>query len=509
MNMQHNWVRNTSAGVYGVRSPGYMGASMAERFSDFSAARSTSADTELRANLAVLRNRSRYQSRNSGMVRRYVHLMRTNVVGRDGFRLQLMVRQGNGKFNVNLNRRVQQAWNKWTRRCTVDRKLSLTQLAHMMVGCWCRDGEGIIEIVRGRKFPTGFALKPIEADLLDETLNRAAEKGLNEIRMGVELDEDEVPVAYHFLTAHPGDSTWTNIMSRRRYRRVPADRIIHIYERLRPGQTRGEPHTAAMLGMVQMLDGYREAEIMHRRIAASTMGFFTRDHQESGTVTEMADPDEEQNDDDDIASITLNPGTFRELPRGVSFDKFDPGGVQGDYKQFESQVKKDGSMGVNLSNFSLGQETEGVSYSTGRSVLVEDRDHYKCSQQFMIETMLWPLFERWVVMESLAEKSVIPPLYIGVIADSYRFRGRGWDWVDPAKDVKANAEALATRQTSLTQIAASRGQDIRDLAEEIYMDEALFAEYGLTMNTISGNNTQDDDVDDKDDGDEPDNSNEE
>ena len=490
MNMQPtNWLKNTTA----LRNTGYMGASTDSRFGDFGLARSTSADTELRANLVKLRDRSRYQARNSGMVRRYIHLMKTNVVGEGGFKLQVRVKRVDGSMNKVLNDRVQNAWRKWTRKCSVDRKLSLTEMMSLAVGCWCRDGEAIIEIVRGQRFPKGFALKMIEADLLDETLNRPASNTQNEIRMGVELDADEAPVAYHFLTHHPGGDGWMSMDTRRRYRRVPAERIIHAYERLRPGQTRGEPHTVSMLATVQMLDGYREAEVMHRRIAASVMGFFKKMAQDAGTVTELADPD--QDEDDELFSLTMTPGLLTELPRGLDFEKFDPGGVQGDYAQFEGQVKREASMGVNLSNFSLGQETQGVSYSTGRSVLIEDRDHYKASQRFIIEQILWPLFEAWVSMETISPEASIPPLFIVAVMDNYHFRGRGWDWVDPAKDVRANAEALETRQTSLSRIAADRGIDVRDLVEEIAQDEALLAEYGLTMGTISGNNKQTEQVD--------------
>lgn len=495
MNMQPtNWLKNSTALV---RNTGYIGASMDSRFGDFSSARSTSVDTELRSNIAKLRDRSRYQARNSGMVRRYIHLMKTNVVGDGGFKLQVRVKRTDGTMNKMLNDRVQKAWNKWTRKCSVDGKMSLKELLKQAVASKARDGEAIIEIVNGSRFNTGFALKSIEADLLDHTLNRAPTRTQNEIRMGVELDADEAPVAYHFLTYHPGGDGWLSIDTRRRYRRVPADRVIHMYERKRPGQTRGEPETVAMLATVQMLDGYREAEIMHRRIAASTMGFFTKTSQDSGTVTELADPD--QNDDDELFTLTMTPGMLTELPRGLTFDKFDPGGVQGDYAQFEGQVKREASMGVNLSSFSMGQETQGVSYSTGRSVLVEDRDHYKMEQQFVIENLLWPVFEKWVQMETLSLDSSIPPLFILAVLDNYHFHGRGWDWVDPAKDVRANAEALATRQTSLSRIAASRGMDVRDLVEEIAQDEALLLEYGLTMNTISGNNKQTEQADDDDD----------
>ena len=80
-----------------------------------------------------------------------------------------------------------------------------------------------------------------------------------------------------------------------------------------------------------------------------------------------------------------------------------------------------------------------------------------------------------------------------------QFRARGWDWVDPAKEVSANAEALRTKQTSLTRVAAGRGIDLTDLLDEIEEEQALAAERGLTLDYENG--TSDDNSEDNDDDD--------
>ena len=65
-------------------------------------------------------------------------------------------------------------------------------------------------------------------------------------------------------------------------------------------------------------------------------------------------------------------------------------------------------------------------------------------------------------------------------------RPRGWSWVDPAKEVRANREALASNQTSLARVAAERGIDRDDLLDEIQEDQSAAALRGLTLNYEKG-----------------------
>ena len=181
--------------------------------------------------------------------------------------------------------------------------------------------------------------------------------------------------------------------------------------------------------------------------------------------------------------MNVEPGIIRALKAGQKFKEFNPGGQVSDYQQFEGQVKKDIAQGFGISVMSHGMETSGVSYSGGRTVTIEDRDFYKSYQRFFIDNGLTKIFEAWLKSHSMADAASFPPSRMTAILESYTFRGRGWDWVDPAKDIKANSEALRTRQTSLSAVASSRGIDIRDLLAEIAEDEAMLKEFGLTLTT--------------------------
>ncbi len=464
-----------------VRS--YAAAGTAARYSDFKRSKG-SADYELLNGLAALREKARALARNSPTMVRYIQLMQDNIVGENGFQFRSRVKKADGTLDKTLNTRVERSWWNFMEAPTVDGQMSGVDVMEQMVESWARDGEYFLEVVTGPFNDDMFALNPIEADMCDETLNTVHPPTGNQIRMGVEINEYGRPVAYHMFEQHPGDPGWyanrkTGI---RLHRRVPAEKILHIFIRKRPGQTRGEPPTAAIINSVKMLDGYREAEVTGRRVQSAVMGFFEREKAGPSGIDALATQDLDDEPTTPL-QMELEPGTFKELPAGLKFSKFEATGSATDYKQFEGQIKRDHAMGLGISAFSLGMETDGVSYSTGRSVLIEDRDRYRRAQRFFMQP--WSkIFKLWLKYHSISPTTQIPPTRINAVLEVFTFRGRGWSWVDPAKDVKANAEALRTRQTSLSRIAANQGIDFDDLLQEIADDEAMLKEYGLSITIV-------------------------
>lgn len=460
----------------------YNAASKLARYADLGSS-SGSADYELQNDLTMLRNRIRSLERNSGSMLRYLNLLSTNVIGETGLRLQVRVRRGDGNPDASLNAAVEKAFDLWSKKAAANGKMSLYALTKQAVLTWGRDGEVIWEIVRAGRFRDNIAINPIESDMLDETLTTIYPPTKNRIKMGVELDEYDAPVAYHFLTSHPGEASWVWQHTDNRHRRVPADRVLHLFEARRPGQTRGVPPASTTVHPIKMLDGYREAETVGRRLRSALMGFFQKQMPTSESLLPVADTVDEE---EQILEMELEPGRLQQLPNGVEFKEFSPGGSQTDYAQFEQQVKKDQAQGFNISTLSHGMETAGVSFSTFRGVTIEDRDYYKMLQKFFIEGLMEPVFEMWATRHTLSDSSSIPATRLAIVVEMAMFRGRGWAWVDPTKDVKANSEALATGQTSLARVAADRGMDRDDLLDEIEEDRKAAEKRGLTLDYTGG-----------------------
>lgn len=490
-------VRESS--VPNVRSRRHVGRNMSRyaaagdraHYGDFRASPG-SADYELSVALGPVRNKLRALARNSGTMKRYLSLLEDNVPGPEGFSLQVRVRMQDGKPDRSLNIRTEQAWASFCAAPTVDGEMDIIELEKQMVTTWARDGEYIIEIVRDSGASDGFLLNPVEGDILDHTLNTTYPETGNEIRLGVEINKNGRPVAYHFLNQHPGDMSWSLPMSRKRYRRVPAERVIHIFKRLRPGQTRGEPQPTSIVNTTKMMDGFREAEVTGRRIKASAMGFAVKSEAVSphAGLDGMAD---RENTDNGVGEFEMDmePGTLKALPEGYDFKQFDPGGSVSDFSQFDGQMKADASMGVSISPVSLGYETAKLSYSTHRGIVAEDREMYKGLQSFFIRMGMNKIFTYWLRAHvSYNTEATIPPSRMLAILAAFRFRGRGWEQIDPTKDTKAENDQLQARTTSLSRIAAKRGISRDDLLDEIEDDERALKERGLTQSFGNGNTAE-------------------
>lgn len=470
----------------------YAAAGSQAYYGNFNAS-SGSADYELSIALVPMRNKIRAMIRNSGTGKRYRQLLKDNVVGEAGFNLRVRVKQSVDakKPDRSLNIRVEKAWNTFCEAPTVDGVMDMVELEKQMVATWASDGEVIWEIVRGPQYVDGFAINPIEADLLDESLNMVHPTTGNLIKMGVEVDVNGRPVAYHFLTYHPGDMSWAIPRANKRHRRVLADRVIHMFERLRPGQTRGEPPASSVVNMVKMLDGYREAEVTGRRVKSSTMGLIIDTPESEAGGSKLDGMADRVTEDHSEFEMDMEPGTFKKLPRGLDFKAFDPGGAQTDYAQFEGQVKTDASQGVSISPVALGYETAKLSYSTHRGIIADDREMYKGLQSFFIRMGMRKLFLIWIKMHtSRNTTSEIPPSRVMAIIGVFKFQPRGWDYIDPSKDVKAENEQLKARTTSLSRVVAKRGVALEDLLDEIAEDEAMLREYGLTQSFEGDTNAQ-------------------
>lgn len=433
----------------------------------------TSADVEIQRFLPQVRNRARDLERNNDYVRHFLGMVVKHVVGPKGIRLQSRVRDPNGDLDRDANDRIEEAWAKWGRKgtCTMDGQVSWKGVQRLAARATARDGEIIIQVVRGRKAgnPFNFALHVMEADHLDVELNRDLGNG-RQIRMGVELNEWGRPMAYHLLTSHPGDDRY--LYRGRRYMRVEAQDIIMPFVRERAQQTRGMSWLASAIMRLKMLGAYEEAELIAARIGASKMGFFTS---EDGDSYEGDDEDEGGN-----LISEVEPGVFEQLPAGTSLQTFDPQHPNSQFGIFIKALLRGIAAGMEVSYNTLANDLEGVNYSSIRHGTLEERDQWRVLQEWAIEDVCTPVFSAWLEMALLGEALRLPFAKFDKF-NAPAWQPRGWQWVDPAKEVRANQEAVAAGFKSRDDVAAETGKDVEETFASLAEEEKLAQEYGLTF----------------------------
>ncbi|NDV20831.1 phage portal protein [Pseudodesulfovibrio sp. JC047] len=444
-----------------------------------------SADMTIKGKLKKARGLSRSMCANDPYAKKFLRLLMTNVIGPHGVGFQNKAKEADGQLDRLANEQIEAAYKDWCRKCNASANglVSWLQLQNLAITSVARDGEIFIRVIENFPNKYGFALQPLEADMVDDELNGSARNG-NEIRMGVEIDAWGRPVAYYVLTNHPGDYHYS---TGQRHERIPAEEIIHLFLMERVGQTRGIPWLLTSAQRMRMLAGYEEAELVAARTSASKMGFFIE------TGGDEYDGDDEDGDGNLVSEVS--PGQFERLPAGVTFEGFDPQHPTTAFKEFHKGTMRGAAAGLGPSYNSLASDAESVNFSSLRHFTLEDRDFYKTLQQWLVEDLHSEVYSRWLRMAFLKGVVRLPFTKFDKFNAPF-FQPRGWDWVDPAKDTKAKKESLGLTH-SYQQVCTEQGRDFYEMVDEMAEAQEYAKSKGVTLATANPQKEEESSVEEK------------
>ena len=433
----------------------YEGALMSRLTSDWVTS-GTSADAEIDGSLVRLRNRARQLVRDNPYARQALRAIGANVVGR-GIRLQgrVPMQRGSGRLDQRVNGAIEAEWARWCRpsTCHAAGRLSFAEICRLAVQAMAESGEVFIRIVpeafAGSRVPLGLEI--IEADYCDEGKSMGPLPDGTEWRMGVRVNRWGRPVSYAFRTRHPGDMV--NGIGYQT-QEVPASEIIHLYVTVRPGQTRGVPWFSSAVKRLHHLAGYEEAEVVRARASSSLMGFITSPEGEL--------QGDEVYDDERVSNF--EPGVFKYLAPGESVSVPQLDAPDGQFEPFLRGMLRAVAAAIGCSYETISRDFSQSNYSSSRLSLLEDRENWRTLQDYLIEHLLRPVFERWLGA-AVGSGALVLPGY-DVMPDRYeavRWFPRGWEWVDPAKEVAAYKDAVRCGFKTQAEVVASGGSDLEDL----------------------------------------------
>ena len=155
------------------RQRSYEANNMGRLFQDWATSNKT-ADEELRVSLNRIRARARELTRNNDYARKYMEMVKPNVIGSKGIVMQSKAKSADGAFDVLDNQLMEDRWKEWGKRenCTVTGNLTWLDVQRLVVESVARDGEILIRKVESADNPFGFALELVEPDHLQEELNK-------------------------------------------------------------------------------------------------------------------------------------------------------------------------------------------------------------------------------------------------------------------------------------------------------------------------------------------------
>lgn len=476
-----------------------------------------SADSDLLREKNLLDARSRDVTRNDGYVSSAAAITKDNIVGQTyllnahpvstilfGKRDEVWEREFQEEVETKFTLAAESPQN-WM---DASRHNTLTELVRLAVGVDMMGGEVLAtaEWMPSSEFrPFRTALQFIDADRLSTPSTAMADSN---IRNGVERNKFGAPIAYHIRLAHPSDAAFNGVsLDSYSWRRVAARKpwgrqmVLHLFEQMRPDQTRGVAAMASALTEMRMTKRFRQTEL-ERAIIAATYAASIETELPNEAVYQAMGGEADANptvawSTDYLAAVAAFSGGARNMTlNGARIPMFFPGtslkiqnpGAQspvGD--KFEQSLLRYTAATLGLSYEQFSKDFSQVNYSGFRGALGETRRAMASRKKRVADGCANFGYRLWLE-EAINENSLetlkranIPAFYDGLNAEAYAsadWIGAGEVLIDPLKETQA--DVLAIREGLMTKeqaIARRSGMDWRKVAEqqkrERELDESL------------------------------------
>ncbi|WP_147539274.1 phage portal protein [Anaerotruncus rubiinfantis] len=435
----------------------YTAADQSPRSAGWTTINATGEQTN-QASRDIVRARSRDLERNSDVLGGELLALERNVIG-TGIVLQAKVLGGDGKENEDLNEQIETLWREWCRpgNCEITGRLSLFEVETMIVRRRFIDGGILIVKV---KDADEFQLQLIEVDDLDSTVQACND---HNVIGGIEIDKFRRPVAYHIKVY---DAWGFHV----RTDRIDADRVIYLPFLSRPSQVREFAMAAASLPRIDDVNELLDSAVDKERVVSHLSLAIESDTGTIGGLVGMGRGGIDlagQSESEGSTGELLEQGTIVRLKPGDKVSVIGQPGTSSTVDPLVKTTQRLAGSSAGLSYEVVSRDMSQVNYSSARQGLLEDQRTYRIWQKYLIEHFCDVIYSEWLDWMILTRRLNISDYYSRRAAyQRHIWIAGGWDWIDPLKEVSANAKALETNQTTLQEICASKGKDYRDILRQ-------------------------------------------
>jgi lambda family phage portal protein len=351
------------------------------------------------------------------------------------------------KFN---NKAVQAEWDAFASSPSIDGWGNLVNLQTLWASSFFENGEvfSVMTLKQNPNCRIPLLLQTLEAEQLD--LNYAVD---TDTKVGITFDSYGKPTKYHFWKEYPG-----NNLSMKSIERVsiPAEDVLHIFQRDRPGQWRGIPKLAGVLLPLYELDELMDATLVRQKLAQIVAWIVeTEDGLDPvlGTSDAETDPEEPESGGRSAQVQTILPGGIHYFRNGEKLKFATTEDIGNNFVAFITARIRSIASALGLTYEQMTGDLSSVNFSSIRAGLIEMRkDVAIIQQQVFINLALEPLVKRFKELGGV---------YISnrFTSCKYSFVFPKNDWVDPLKDVQADIEEIRAGLATFEDKLAERGVD--------------------------------------------------
>lgn len=406
-----------------------------------------------------LRRFARHLDQNHDVSRGALDRLVQFTVGPAGIGIEPQPKAKTGDIHRAFADALLEAWDDWVQWPEVTFEHDWIATQRLMARAWFRDGEVLAQVIDGTRAyldhgtRVPLSLELLEADLLPLDFHDPALG----ITSGVERDAWGRPRAYHLYKIHPGALFGAPFGLSSDLKRVPTEQVLHLKLVDRIRQARGVSQFAAVIRRLNDIKQYEDDERIAANIAARMTAYIKK------TLPDLAPPD------------TIDAPRQFELSPGMIFDDLRPGEDVGlidtkrpnpNIEEFRKGQLRAAAAGLGTSYSSLARDYNGT-YSAQRQELVEQQGAYELLSALFIGQFVRPVWQRFVATAVAAGTVRVPVDLNPLSLNAASYRAPALLWIDPLKEVQANAEAVNNRFASPQQVIRSRGGNPDDVLRQL------------------------------------------
>ncbi|TWT57246.1 Phage portal protein, lambda family [Thalassoglobus neptunius] len=414
--------------------------------------RNLSTVSALEEDLQSLRDRSEDLFHNDAYVASAVNARVDNVIGR-GIRFQSRIKPFGDVISENdsdaLNRHIEQMMMEWARAENFNSKQRELERSIAIYG------EAIAILSHTSRMGITRTLTVMSPKRL-QTPHTLIHDPL--VRLGIRFSDESytTPVEYYFRRVDEHD---THLVSEQFFA-VPAERVLHVFEKLTPGQIRGVPWVSPVLNSLKDIKDLKEAKLIAEQVACCTVAFI---HTENPYERALGAASSTNSAGQRIEELYPAHVEYLKSDEKVTFvDPNRPGSGMEAYIDGELR----GVAGALRIPFELLTKKFSNSFAGGRLALADGKLSFQWWQKQIIDGLLTPLYLAMLDDMVMFQQVGIHPSAWRVWKERYRQHAwipPGWPYaVNPQQENNADQIAIDGGFGTLTKALSDRGEDVEE-----------------------------------------------
>ena len=497
-----------------------------------------SADADLLPHKDILDGRARDIARNDAYVQGGMNLHKDNIVG-SHFMLnarpetKVLFGRDDETWEEEFQEEVETKFELWAESpnnwVDASRRNTFTEMVRLACGIHLFTGEYLASVEYYRSdSPFRTAIQMIDLDRLSTAPLSRSDKM---IRNGIRFDGRGAPVAYQIRNQHPADlkyphlelPEWKEVRAKKPWGR---QQIIHIYEQMRPDQSRGVAEMVVALKEMKMAHKLRDVNLQHAVTQSLYAAAITSDLPTEAVMSALGSTNNSEQVAQAINSYAT--GYLSEVAKyvgnaqglrvdgvriphlypGTKLDLMSPGKGGPLGTDFEQSILRSIAASLGVSYEQLSRDYTNTNYSSARAAMSETWKFMQSKKRFVAEKFASTVFRLWLEEAINAGEittfpaSMAPMLYTGGVLNLNFEAISKCDWIgasrgqiDELKETQAAVLRINNGLSTAEDELARLGKDWRKVYRQLKREQTRRETLGLmfmqndpnVLNSLSGN----------------------